>query len=113
MLLPGVGLKTASTWRKDLTSKALEPKTSAEAGSVSQADQAKGNWSRLDSLEDLHGVGPVRAKRLEPYVDNVSAPSPRNKSVSKSNLQPVDGSGSSLQRNIEAKVPRQDSGLHE
>jgi len=113
MLLPGVGEKTASTWRKDLASKTREPRTFAEAGSGSQADQAKGNLISLNSLEDLHGVGPVRAKRLEPYVDKVIVPSPRNKNISKLKFQPVDGPGSSQQRSVESTVPRQDSGSNE
>ncbi len=46
MLLPGVGEKTASMWRN-------------ESGP-------------MNSLEDLHGVGPVRAERLKPYVSNLA-----------------------------------------
>ena len=52
MLLPGVGEKTASKWRND-------PAT-------------------IESLEDLHGVGPVRAERLEPYVANIATHPTKN-----------------------------------
>jgi len=54
MLLPGVGEKTASTWRQDS--------------------------APIESLEDLHGVGPVRAKRLEPYVANIATHPSKNES---------------------------------
>ena len=54
MLLPGVGEKTASKWRND-------PAT-------------------IESLEDLHGVGPVRAERLEPYVANIATRPTNNES---------------------------------
>jgi len=54
MLLPGVGEKTASTWRNDL--------------------------APIESLEDLHGVGPVRAERLEPYVANIAPHPTKNES---------------------------------
>ncbi len=56
MLLPGVGEKTASTWRN-------------ESGPIT-------------SLEDLHGVGAVRAEKLKPFVSNI-APHP-NKQQAKS-----------------------------
>jgi hypothetical protein len=54
MLLPGVGEKTASTWRN-------------ESGPIT-------------SLEDLHGVGAIRAEKLKPYVSNV-APHPSKQQV--------------------------------
>lgn len=54
MLLPGVGEKTASTWRN-------------ESGPIT-------------SLEDLHGVGAIRAEKLKPYVSNV-APHPTKQQV--------------------------------
>ena len=64
MLLPGVGEKTASTWRQDS--------------------------APIESLEDLHGVGPIRAERLEPYVANIAPHPTKNESKGrKSKRSPI------------------------
>jgi hypothetical protein len=62
MLLPGVGEKTASSWRKDFTS--------------------------VGSLEELPGVGPIRAERLQSHVE-IIVPHPTEKPPKKDSKNPM------------------------
>ena len=79
MLLPGVGEKTASRWRADLNSKGTEQIPTLELSSPVASELPIITIPVVESLEELHGVGPLRAQKLEPYVANVAAESPARK----------------------------------
>jgi len=79
MLLPGVGEKTASRWRADLNSKGTEQIPSLELNSPVASELPIITIPVVESLEELHGVGLLRAKKLEPYVSNIAAESPTRK----------------------------------